>query len=193
MLGRVDVDRPNYEQLQPIRSSEWEQYSDVFASLRVGLQECYDWMCAQVSGCHSCDSWMLMPPQLEEFAPDLVKNLVMFVEALPAREASCCYPFAGYVLNFNIESNIHRDFKDLNSLCVAIPFGTFTGGALALLEPGLVIPVQAGDMILFNSADTTHFNLPYAGVRGSLILHSDSAGQQWVENRNQWDVNVFMS
>jgi hypothetical protein len=43
-----------------------------------------------------------------------------------------------------------------------------------------------GDMALFPSGRTTHFNLHYKGTRASLVLHSDGAGRKWAENRNHW-------
>lgn len=126
---------------------------------------------------------LLITFQIYEYASLYVKKFSAFVELLPARESSICQPFSGFVLNVNVETNLHRDPKDLGGLCLVVPFGNFEGGELCLLEPGLVIPLEAGDMTLFHSSRTTHFNLPYTGTRGSLIMHSDAAAERWVMDR----------
>jgi hypothetical protein len=71
--------------------------------------------------------------------------------------------------------------------------GQFAGGELCLFEPGLVMPLRNGDMVVFPSRSITHFNLHYEGTRASVVLHSDYAGKGWAENRNDWADNEFMS
>lgn len=115
----------------------------------------------------------------------------MYADLLPGKDASPAYPFAGYVLNVNVCTRAHRDFKDM-LLCVVIPIGDFVGGELCLLEPGIVLELRSGDMVIFPSHRLTHFNLHYTGQRASLVLHSDRDGAQWVKNRNGWERNRYM-
>jgi hypothetical protein len=55
-----------------------------------------------------------------------------------------------------------------------------------LYEAGLVFESGHGDLIIFPSADITHFNLHFEGLRSSLVLHSDKTGDEWGLNRNRW-------
>ena len=100
------------------------------------------------------------------------------------------YPFGGFVLNINVATQAHRDPKDLG-LCLVLTIGQYSGGELCLYEPGLVMRLRDGDMVLFCSGGITHFNLHYEGTRASLVLHSDYAGKGWAENRNHWIDNEF--
>lgn len=115
----------------------------------------------------------------------------MYADILPGKAACPAYPFGGFVINLNVCTRAHRDWKDMD-LCVVIPIGDFTGGELCLLEPGLVLAVRPGDMVIFPSHKITHFNLHYIGKRASLVLHSDRDGAQWVKNRNGWASNHYM-
>jgi hypothetical protein len=89
------------------------------------------------------------------------------------------------VLNFCVSTDGHRDHID-KKICIVIPFGEWEGGEICLYELGLVIKLKAGDILVFPSCDITHFNLHFSGLRGSLVLHSDREGDNWVENRNGW-------
>lgn len=86
----------------------------------------------------------------------------------------------------------HRDVKDLH-VCLVLVIGDHVGGELCLVEMGLVIGMRGGDMALFPSGRITHFNLHYKGIRGSLVLHSDYAGQKWADDRNGWMGHGYMS
>lgn len=48
MVERTGVSRTNYEQMVPVRSKEWVMYQEEYNSLRIGLQEFFDWMAAEV-------------------------------------------------------------------------------------------------------------------------------------------------
>ena len=104
---------------------------------------------------------------------------------------SPAYPFGGFVLNINVVTQAHRDAKDFD-ICLVLVIGQHVGGELCLFEPGLVMPLQEGDMVAFPSGKITHFNLHYEGTRASVILHSDYAGKAWAETRNGWMNNKFM-
>ena len=108
---------------------------------------------------------------------------------LPNHSTSAVHPFLGLVLNFNIASQAHRDAKD-DSICVVIPIGEFLGGALCLVELGIVLPLRHGDFTVFPSCDITHFNLHYSGRRCSIVLHTDREMAKWTADRNGWVSNA---
>jgi hypothetical protein len=95
------------------------------------------------------------------------------------------------VLNINVVTGCHHDFKDMN-ICLVLDIGEHEGGELCFVEPRLVVRLCNGDMALFQSRQITHFNLHYIGTRASVVLHSDGAGKQWGENRNGWEGHSFM-
>jgi hypothetical protein len=88
-------------------------------------------------------------------------------------------PFTGFVLNLTCTTMGHQDNAD-DTLCVVIPFGSFTGGEFVEYETGLVLNIMPGDFFAFSSSKITHFNLPYCGCRGSLEFHSD-AHSLWIK------------
>ena len=94
------------------------------------------------------------------------------------------------MLNLCVATTGHRDTND-DTICVILPFGNWTGGAICLYELGLVIDMMPGDIFIFLSSDITHFNLDFKGLRCSLVLHSDKHGAKWVENYNNWQSHVF--
>lgn len=79
----------------------------------------------------------------------------------------------------------HKDRAD-DAVCVVLPFGHFTGGQFVQYETGLVLPIMPGDFFIFPSSKITHFNLPYSGHRGSVVLHSDASSASWIKDRNGW-------
>jgi hypothetical protein len=95
------------------------------------------------------------------------------------------FPFIAIVININASSRMHRDKKDHN-FCLVMAIGSFTGGALAMLETGLVLPIRQGDIAVFRSGDITHFNLVYEGKRASIVLHSDKMMTNWLRDQNGW-------
>jgi hypothetical protein len=110
----------------------------------------------------------------------------MSADVLPNNDIPLAYPFNGFVVNLNVVTRAHRDPLDLGNICLVVALGTFTGGGLCLLEPGLVIELRSGDAVAFDSVGTTHFNLHARGTRASIVFHSDRAGEQWREDRNGW-------
>lgn len=67
------------------------------------------------------------------------------------------------------------------------------GGALGLVEPGILADLDNGDMIAFTSADTSHFNMDYKGKRASMVFHTDRAGKGWIKDNNGWKKNEFFN
>ncbi|KAJ8580065.1 hypothetical protein M405DRAFT_891923 [Rhizopogon salebrosus TDB-379] len=60
------------------------------------------------------------------------------------------------------------------------------GGALCLLENGLVLELHNGDIALFKSSEVMHFNLDYQGARASLVFQTDKEFVAWLKNHNGW-------
>ncbi|KAJ7075365.1 hypothetical protein C8R43DRAFT_1054194, partial [Mycena crocata] len=118
--------------------------------------------------------------------PEDYQELSIYVEHLPLDASSPAYPFGGFVLNISACTWAHRDKGD-KRLCLVVPFGSFKGGQLCLFETGFSFDLQLGDVLIFPSADLTHFNLHFQGQRGTLVLHSDRQGDGWVRDRHGWD------
>ena len=89
------------------------------------------------------------------------------------------------MLNIQVCTDGHTDEFD-DTICLVIPFGNFQGGELVLWEPGLVLDLKEGAMVIFPSSKITHFNLHFTGFRGSVVLHTDKELKSWLENRNGW-------
>lgn len=100
------------------------------------------------------------------------------------------YPFSGFVINFNVTTEGHRDRKDLDS-CAVMVIGDHEGGELVFYEPGLVFPLREADWIVFQSRRITHFNLFFRGFRASLVLHSDGAGKQYLTEKKGWEQSSY--
>ncbi|KAK0242064.1 hypothetical protein EDD85DRAFT_934815 [Armillaria nabsnona] len=111
---------------------------------------------------------------------DIYKDLTVFVDHLPLNDQSPAYPFSGFVVNVGVATDGHRDGFD-KLACVVIPFGEWTGGELCLYEAGFVWRLKPWDILIFPSGRITHFNLHFAGLRGSLVLHSDKGGNAWAQ------------
>lgn len=100
------------------------------------------------------------------------------------------YPFGSIVINLNVVTNGHRDTMD-HKVCLVIVLGEHEGGELCLEEPGLVLPMKSGDIVLFQSCKITHFNLHYKGERASIVLHSDKALLPHVVDGHMWNSNTY--
>lgn len=132
--------------------------------------------------------------QVYDLLPEEAKLVSAYANALPGGGFSPAYPFGGFVINLNVATKIHRDNLD-KSICVVMALSKegLEGGDLCFLEPGIRLPLQNGDMIIFPSAQISHFNLDFKGERASLVFHSDGSGDNWVENRNGWEGSLFMN
>jgi hypothetical protein len=115
--------------------------------------------------------------------------LTPWVDVLPANEFSPVYPFGGFVINLNVATRSHRDKGDL-CLCLILVISDCEGGSLCLYEPGVVLELKSGDIVLFKSDCLTHFNLHFKGFRSSMVFHSDKEAGAWVHSRNGWKDHV---
>ncbi len=132
--------------------------------------------------------------KIKEHFPGVHSELGRFCKILPANDISPVHPFAGYVVNINVATRIHRDFQD-QELCVVLVASNedCTGGQLVLDEPGLVLDMKSGDIVIFPSHNISHFNMHFKGKRASIVFHSDKQGKEWVGDRNGWQENIFMT
>ena len=88
-------------------------------------------------------------------------------------------------MNVGAETSAHIDPQD-NGLCAVIPFGDWEGGELCLCQPGIVLELCAGDVVIFPSNKILHFNLAMQGHRGSMVLSTDCQMKGWTGDRNGW-------
>ncbi|PPR05289.1 hypothetical protein CVT26_011613 [Gymnopilus dilepis] len=132
---------------------------------------------------------------MRELLPKEYEILDIYCDILPADDLSPVYPFTGFVVNFNVTTSIHRDWKDFSLCCVlAISDDDCEGGELCFEELGLVMKLKSGDMVLFASSRLSHFNMPYQGERCSIVFHSDSGLDGWAyKNRNGWGNSRFLN
>lgn len=129
--------------------------------------------------------------QLKELLPNSYETLSYLVEALPNCDISPVYPFSGFVLNVNVSTRIHRDWGD-EDICLVLVLSDCLGGELCLMEPGVVLKLNTGDIVIFKSAEISHFNLHYTGKRASMVFHTDKMARSWAKDRNGWDHNIHM-
>ena len=108
---------------------------------------------------------------MEQLLPENVAELKITLEVLPCSHTSPVYPFSGYVVNLNVSTRAHRDLQD-KKICLIIVISSedCIGGELCLVEPGLVLRLCNGNVIVFASATLTHFNTHYIGRRVSLVF-----------------------
>ena len=123
--------------------------------------------------------------------PNEYNHLEATASILPDNNTSAVRPFVGLVINLNVITAAHRDSKD-DTVCLVLALGDFDGGELCLYEPGLIIPLQHGDFIIFPSFRFTHFNLHYKGRRASVVLHTDREMSNWRDGeRNGWGNKMY--
>lgn len=130
--------------------------------------------------------------QMQHLLPEHTTVTEIYCNLLPAGAQSAVYPFSGAVINFNVTTRCHRDSKD-ETFCLIMAIQDCEGGELGLVEPGLVVRMVTGDLLLFRSPKTTHFNLHFKGKRCSIVFHCDREGQSWVKDRNGWASKTYFS
>jgi hypothetical protein len=128
---------------------------------------------------------------METYLQEEFEMLMEIASVLPGNCTSPIAPFVSLVININVSTKAHRDSLD-HHLCLVIPIGYFEGGALCLLENGLVLELRSGDIALFRSSEVTHFNLDYCGTRASLVFQTDKEFVSWVRDHNGWVDNSTM-
>lgn len=127
---------------------------------------------------------------MQEYLPEEHRLLSMEADVLPGNSCPPMYPFLGCVINFNVATRAHRDPKD-KKYCLVLPIGEYTGGELCLVEPGLVLDVNQGDIVVFRSSEITHFNLHFSGLRASMVLQTDREMSAWSSHKNGWETNKY--
>lgn len=174
-LLEKDGARTNYGQMVPYVSKDLKRHQLIYGTITRVYAELFEWVRT------------LMETHLqEEF-----EMLMEIASSLPGNCASPIAPFVSLVINVNVCTKAHRDVFDRH-LCLVIPVGHFEGGALCLLENGLVLELRPGDVALFRSSEVTHFNLNYKGARASLVFQTDREFAAWVKNNNGWVDNATM-
>lgn len=123
--------------------------------------------------------------------PESYETLSFLIEALPNCDTSPVHPFSGFVLNVNVSTRIHRDWGD-EDICLVLVLSDCVGGELCLMEPGVVLNVKTGGVVIFKSSEISHFNLHYSGKRASMVFHTDRAARSWAKDRNGWQHNMYM-
>ncbi|PPQ97260.1 hypothetical protein CVT26_000652 [Gymnopilus dilepis] len=163
--------KSNSSTCMPRASVEILQNSNRYRLLRECLADIFDWLRAV----------------LKEALPEEFEIISGYADVLPADGFSPVYPFSGFVLNLNVCTKMHRDARDLR-LCVvmALSDANCKGGDICFKEPGIRLQMRCGDVVVFPSSQLTHFNRHFKGERASLVFHTDSNGQVWVESFNHW-------
>ncbi|KAI9058422.1 hypothetical protein FKP32DRAFT_1680827 [Trametes sanguinea] len=134
--------RTNHHQMMPYLSKELILNQEVYNNLCDAFEDLFIWL----------------ERKLRAQLPEFYSELRIVADVLPGHSSAPAYPFTGFVININVSTKAHRDWGDLSG-CLVMPIGTFKGGDLCLEEPGLVVPLRSGDMVVFQSHRTTHFNL----------------------------------
>ncbi|TFY61612.1 hypothetical protein EVG20_g6987 [Dentipellis fragilis] len=168
--------RTNHNQMTPYASMDLVENQAIYNGLVMALKPMFEWLFETVK--------LNMPS--EE-----IEALEIIVERMPLSTTSPFHPWSSMVVNFRAITPAHRDWSDKN-LCGVFALGEFEGGELVLYEPGLIIPMQSGDFVIFPSARTTHFNLHCKGSRMSFVFKTDLAYSRWVKNMNGFEDNAFM-
>jgi hypothetical protein len=128
--------------------------------------------------------------QIQKHSKEIYDELELYAELVPARQVHPAWPIAGFVLNINVVTRIHKDQKDGKG-CVVLVLGDFEGGELVLVELGLVLELKHGDMLIFPSKRISHLNLHFKGIRASLVVHTDNGAQGYAEDYNGWEGNSY--
>ncbi|VDB87439.1 unnamed protein product [Peniophora sp. CBMAI 1063] len=161
--------KTNISQALPYASADMREFRSVYEELEVVFQDLFAWV----------------RQTLHHYLKDEMNEIVISIERLPGSQSSPTAPFAGLVVNVNVITRMHRDKKDKKFCCI-IALGDWEGGDLCFYEQGLVFPLRSGDLIVFRSSETTHFNLHFRGRRASLVLHTDRELDAFEDNDNHW-------
>ncbi|KAG8711822.1 hypothetical protein FRC09_020392 [Ceratobasidium sp. 395] len=126
--------------------------------------------------------------KLKQRFPDLMGRHAQFSASLGPTYTMGCAPFCMAVLNIQPVTNGHRDMSDpVDSICLVLALGDFTGGELCLYAPGLVLELPHGSCVAIRSKRDIHFNLHFKGQRFSFVLTSDKCLKRWAEESNHWE------
>lgn len=188
-LKKVDVGRANISQLIPYMSKDFDDYKQLYDNLAAAFKDLFVWIEDMVSRIHfSIHLSLTKQIQLHQKLPIECEAIASIVDSLPGQPGSLVSPFVSFVLNINVRTQGHRDVGDKH-MCLVLALGEFQGGGLVLKEPGIVIQLGNGDLAVFQSHSTTHFNLDYTGKRASFVFQTDRAFDQWIDGENGWSSN----
>ncbi|KAF8237408.1 hypothetical protein L208DRAFT_1104019, partial [Tricholoma matsutake] len=168
-LQREGKHKTNTSQFVPRASKEMKDNMKEYVLLSASLQHVLEWQ----------------KVKLESTLPEAYNTLKTYADSLPNEEQSPAYPFTGYVTNLNVVTLCHHDKGD-KDWCLVIVTSDCEGGEIVFHELGLVVELRSGDCVIFKSAEISHLNLHYKGLRASLVLHSDRSFDSWVKDRNGW-------
>ncbi|KAJ6467496.1 hypothetical protein C8R47DRAFT_990466 [Mycena vitilis] len=112
-----------------------------------------------------------------------------FADVLPLNSTSPAYPYAGFMINFRVVTDAHKDGLD-SKWCTIIFVKRGEGGHTCLRELGLKVNGKTGVILTFISCWVTHFNAHFVGERCSVVLHTDKGGEDWVDDSGGWADHV---
>ncbi|QRV92046.1 DEAD-box ATP-dependent RNA helicase 42 [Ceratobasidium sp. AG-Ba] len=126
--------------------------------------------------------------KLRQYIPELMGKHQQVYDSLGPVWNLGSGPFCMTVLNLQLSTKGHRDTSDMvNSICLVLALGDFSGGQLCLFEPGLVLDLLHGTCAAIRSKRDTHFNLDFQGQRYSFVFTSDQVLRRWDKWRNHWE------
>ncbi|KAJ6552911.1 hypothetical protein B0H19DRAFT_930816 [Mycena capillaripes] len=126
---------------------------------------------------------------LQHANPEAYDEIRQFADVLPLNATSPAYPFSGFMVNFRVVTDAHKDGLD-SKWCLIIFVKQGEGGQTCLAELGLKVNGKTGVMLTFTSCWITHFNSHFVGKRCSVVLHTDKGGDSWVEDSGGWADHV---
>ncbi|KAG1744090.1 uncharacterized protein EDB91DRAFT_1029250, partial [Suillus paluster] len=107
----------NHSQVIPYLSKDLHEHHHIYGTISKLYEELFEWM--------------------ETYLQEEFELLMEVMSVLPGNFSPPVAPFVSLVININMCTKAHRDSLDRH-LCLVIPIGHFEGGALWLLENGLV-------------------------------------------------------
>ncbi|KJA18159.1 hypothetical protein HYPSUDRAFT_102132, partial [Hypholoma sublateritium FD-334 SS-4] len=133
----------------PYTTDELQENARAYSILSQCFKEMFEWIAAAV----------------KLFLPEEYEILAQYADVLPV-DASCpAYPFTNFVVNFNVTTTLHRDWKDMKfCVVVALSDDHSSGGDLCFAEPGVRLQLRNGDIVMFLSGKLTHFNMHFQGI-----------------------------
>lgn len=179
-------------QCTPYMSSEVQTYMKEYRLIEDCFEPIFEWMEQTVSHYSIIFSVSNFLSKIRAVLPEDCDLISQFAQTLTAGGTSMVYPFTGFVINFNVSTNLHRDWNDLSYCMVMVVTDGCEGGDLCFEEAGVRLELQHGDVVIFRSNELSHFNLNFKGKRASLVFHTDKDGEQWAKGRNNWDKSIFM-
>ncbi|KAF8824192.1 hypothetical protein HHX47_DHR8000130 [Lentinula edodes] len=173
-LVNTNGGKMNHSQLLGHPSEDIQKFSGPFKDLKQSLEETLRWVSEKVLQIH----------------PNTFHEISATVDLLPLQDTSPASPFTSIVFNINVSTLAHRDKND-KSACICITVGNPQGGELDLYEPKLLLETCNRDVVVFHSDRYTHFNLPYSGTRGSIVIHADKTGVSYQKDGFGWFDNIY--